>query len=567
MTVQDLLSLPALKELKLVSGAEGIMNEITNVNIMDNPDALDWFSAGELLITSGYFVRDSKAAQNNMMYQLKSLHCPALCIKPKRYMSSIPDNIIKLSNELKIPVIELPYGISFSQVSAAVWEVLSAGTEKANRRALDIMDSFFQASIQSRGLPSVARILAGMLNNPVLFLDQFYNVLCYEDFPENPVPLKSIVDSLGDSMLLDREYIRSLPEFFDMVRSAVHRRLDSYGVDTVIIPVYVQNTHYGYIMVWHTMRELNSSDYTALRNCTMTFALECIRSNEIKRTKGRIRRDFLHALLTGGISDRENLLYLCDLHRLNPALLYFPVILSLNFSWPAQQDLLECKQREDTCTASILQHLDSVAADREYALHAFSYRGQIILLIGFTAGQRETFSQSAAKELCRELVQSAQSFSPNLKIKAGIGSVSADLMNIHVSFRQADEALRIANKERRSVDICHYQDYVVHRFLENNVEEESMRLFFQETLGVLVDQDRNAGTDFFNTLEAWIENHCNIVRTSRALFTHRNTVIYRIERISELLNSDLKDSEELLKYQLAFKIYHLLDMQQSAPKK
>ena len=57
LTVRKFLELPAFQELKIVSGFQGLDNVISSVNIMDNPDALDWFSPGELLLTSGYFLR------------------------------------------------------------------------------------------------------------------------------------------------------------------------------------------------------------------------------------------------------------------------------------------------------------------------------------------------------------------------------------------------------------------------------------------------------------------------------------------------------------------------------
>ncbi|MGO1356085.1 MAG: PucR family transcriptional regulator ligand-binding domain-containing protein [Alkalibacterium gilvum] len=82
LTVKRFLELSPFYELKILSGHNGLDNIITSGNIMDNPDAIDWFSVGELLLTSGYFFKDSPELQNNIMKQLKDLNCPALCIKP-----------------------------------------------------------------------------------------------------------------------------------------------------------------------------------------------------------------------------------------------------------------------------------------------------------------------------------------------------------------------------------------------------------------------------------------------------------------------------------------------------
>src|SRR5690554_1665522 len=115
-TVEKLLNIVAFQDFKVISGHKGLSNNISSVNIMDNPDAIDWFSAGEVLLTSGFFFKDSSYLQNKIMDQLKSINCPALCIKPQRYLNEIPENMIALSNDLDLPIIELPYGFSFSKI-------------------------------------------------------------------------------------------------------------------------------------------------------------------------------------------------------------------------------------------------------------------------------------------------------------------------------------------------------------------------------------------------------------------------------------------------------------------
>lgn len=558
MRVKDFLELPALKDLKLISGTSGLENEITSVNIMDNPHALDWFSPGELLITSGYFIKDSDEAQQALMRRLHSIHCPALCIKPMQFLHTIPPDMIRLGDELSIPVIELPYGIPFSRITSVVWETLSVGYDLMNRRSLDAHEAFFRASLQGQGLPHIASILARMIGNPVVFLDTFYNLLAWEDLPGNPVPLRQVAKTVGSGSLLDQSYRDSLPPAFEVLQTPICRYFQAFGVDTVIIPVYVLNIHYGYILVWRTMRELSANDYIALKNCTMTFALERIRSQEISRARNRMRRDFFQDLVSGAITDPDNLAYLCGLYRVNQGLVYAPIILSLRFPQTASQDLLEQKRQEDESLHKILRHFDAWRPDGAATLHAFSYREQIILLLGFHPQLQDTYTPPAMKDLCRQLIQQAKQIVPGLCINAGIGSISPSLMAFSHSYRRAEEALRLALRTPTQESIHHYQDFVVHRFLEQNISQTEMAQFFRETLEPLALQDQKSGGVLMPTLEAWIENHCNIVKTAKALYTHRNTVIYRMERISALLHADLKDPEELLKFQLALKVYHLM---------
>lgn len=561
LTVRRFLELPAFHELKIVAGISGLDNVISSVNIMDNPDALDWFSPGELLLTSGYFFRDSREIQDHVVRQLRNINCPALCIKPKRYLGNIPQNIILLADQLNLPVIELPYGMPFSKISNIIREEISGNYDIVNKKSLDIHQAFFKISLQGGGVSKISKVLSDMISNPVILMDKFFNVINCSDIEENPYPLRNYLNNDSSNTIIDTKYINSLPPEFELLQKPLARQLDigDNSIDTVITPVYIQNIHYGYILVWKTVKDLSDIDYIALEHSTMSFALERIRNNEIERTKNRIRRDFLDELLLGKITDMENLKYLCDIHRININLSYAPIVFSLEFHGHEGYDLMEKKRYEDDKMLQALNFLDNFGNNKPYVIHCLSIHGQIIVLIGF---RKEAFDGSiqSTKNLCYEIIEAAESNLSDITIYAGIGGTSGNLMDLHYYFNQALEALRLTKKGSSYKRVCHFNDFVVHHFLEENISTIEMRKFFENTLGILYQYDKDHGMELLQTLETWIENNFNIAKTSRQLYTHRNTILYRMEKISGILNSDLKDANELLKYQLALKIYRLLDL-------
>lgn len=561
LTVQKFLELPTFHEFNIVAGAKGLDNVISSVNIMDNPDALDWFSPGELLLTSGYFFKDSREIQDHVVRQLRSINCPALCIKPKRYLGNIPQNIILLADQLNLPVIELPYGMPFSKISNIIREELSGSYDIVNKKSLDIHKAFFKISLQGGGVSKISQSLSEMISNPVILLDKYFNVIDWSDIKENPYPLKNYLGSNSNNTILDEKYLTSLPPEFELLQKPLARQLNigEATIDTVITPVYIQNMHYGYILVWKTVEDLSDIDYIALEHSTMSFALERIRNSEIERTKNRVRRDFLDELLMGKITDVENLKYLCDIHRININLSYVPMVFSLDFYGHDGYDLIEKKRYEDAKVLEILKFLDNFENSKSYVIHSLSIHGQIILLIGFRKDAFDSAIQSI-KNICYEIVEETESNLNGIHIYAGIGGISNNLMDLHHYFNQAVEALRLTKKSSSNKKICHFNDFVVHQFLEENISTIEMRKFFENTLGDLYQYDQKHRMDLLQTLEAWIENSFNVAKTSRHLYTHRNTVLYRMEKISSILNSDLKDANELLKYQLALKIYRLLEL-------
>ena len=68
----------------------------------------------------------------------------------------------------------------------------------------------------------------------------------------------------------------------------------------------------------------------------------------------------------------------------------------------------------------------------------------------------------------------------------------------------------------------------------------------------------------YQTVRCYLENHQSVTKTSEALFIHRSTLLYRLDKIKDILKTDFSDPDELLYLLLSF---HLLDMedQQQTP--
>lgn len=75
-----------------------------------------------------------------------------------------------------------------------------------------------------------------------------------------------------------------------------------------------------------------------------------------------------------------------------------------------------------------------------------------------------------------------------------------------------------------------------------------------EKLLLLRKTDKENGTEYMKTLRMYLDQQQNAVRTARELYIHRSTFLYRLEKIKEILESDLDDPEELLYLNLSFRL-------------
>ena len=78
------------------------------------------------------------------------------------------------------------------------------------------------------------------------------------------------------------------------------------------------------------------------------------------------------------------------------------------------------------------------------------------------------------------------------------------------------------------------------------------------TVAALVRYDDQYRTDLVQTLEAYLEHNCNMNATAAAIYAHRHTVAYRLERVKELSGLDPMQTEDRERLGLGLKAYRII---------
>ena len=87
---------------------------------------------------------------------------------------------------------------------------------------------------------------------------------------------------------------------------------------------------------------------------------------------------------------------------------------------------------------------------------------------------------------------------------------------------------------------------------------EEVRSFYEDTVAPIVRYDDQYRTDLVGTLEAYLEQNCNMNATASAIYAHRHTVAYRLERVKELTTLDPMLSEDRERLGLGLKAYRII---------
>jgi sugar diacid utilization regulator len=144
----------------------------------------------------------------------------------------------------------------------------------------------------------------------------------------------------------------------------------------------------------------------------------------------------------------------------------------------------------------------------------------------------------------------------SIAVVAGVGRTPGAETTPFAAMREATRAADIAaSMPVDSPAALHFGRLGALRLIFHLADNPELRAFQRDLLGPLEVSDATRRSEFVRTLDAFLRAGGNHMRAARDLNVHRNTLIYRLERIQELLGgADLEDPEIRLNLQLALKI-------------
>ncbi|MGH2984170.1 MAG: PucR family transcriptional regulator [Solirubrobacterales bacterium] len=145
---------------------------------------------------------------------------------------------------------------------------------------------------------------------------------------------------------------------------------------------------------------------------------------------------------------------------------------------------------------------------------------------------------------------------------AAVSSFYPDPGELHRAIREAQLVLDVIRREPRIAEALEEGIAAsgVYRLLFRALisDPEEVRTFYQDTVEPLVRYDTQYRSDLLGTLEEYLASDCNMNATARAIYAHRHTVAYRLDRVRELTGLDPQISEDRERLGLGIKAYRIL---------
>lgn len=562
-TVKHLLEEKALAGINLVAGHDGRTKEITNVNIIDNPDTYDWLSQGDFILSTGYIFKDDKDLQRRIVRELADIGCAGLGIKTKRYLDSIPAGMIEEAENLGFPLVEIPYQYALSTLSNIINNAIFKREDTKLKKIIHIHNTITQCALEGGGLEKIVRLVSVLIHNPLIIVDSKWRLLAYSDLPENPVPLKSNLYLKSRERVFPKSFIKELPVEFDEFTKSVKRRYPDVNGNVVcrIMPVVADKSIYGYLVVWETVCKMSSLEYMALESCSTTVALERMKARQIEEIKHHLRQDFFDDLIQGKIESVNAASSLAEIHYMDVRKKYVCMLTKV-YRTEMDSKKEEGRAGERESFNQLKERLIGVIEDVSYEKKRETvsiHRGNLIItFIRVLNSEMDGKMSMLLSDFVDSIYDALTSSHEVYGVRIAVGKPSEEFLEISKSYMQAKEALRIAEQIESAEHASYYEELMVYRLINSVESKEYLYEFCSSVLGKLYDYDEQNKTNLVETLEQYFQCNSNISTAAKRMYLHRNTFIYRIEKIKGILGSELKDPEEMLELQMGLHIMKVL---------
>ena len=142
------------------------------------------------------------------------------------------------------------------------------------------------------------------------------------------------------------------------------------------------------------------------------------------------------------------------------------------------------------------------------------------------------------------------------KVAIGISTMVDNIKDLAKAYQEAQVALEVGKVFETEKNIISYENLGIGRLIYQ-LPTTLCEMFLQEVFkkGNLESLDRET----LMTIQCFFENNLNVSETSRKLFVHRNTLVYRLEKIRKLTGLDLREFEHAITFKVALMVRKYLD--------
>lgn len=532
-SVRNILTLLIARDAHLAAGGEGLERRVTwAMRMRARLPAFESVRGGELALLGLTQLRRLDETLPHLLTSLHKERVAAVAVAAPS-LAALGTEALASADQLHFPLILLPSNAPLEEIERDVITFVVSFRGEIERQASEISHQLMQLSISGAGIEGVCTHLARVCHKWVI-LQNTEREIRFQATPPGMEEQALPEDELSDETL------------------------QRYGLAQVTLPIQIPHEVVGYLSLIGPGDDFDHLERLIMGQVAPILSLEFARERERSKVESRYQSEAFMDVVQGNYQQAEEMLARARL-------------LGHDLTIPQAAVLFELSPDEVTYTVggSHAQWSKRMRAEllrtwpTAWVVH--EPRRVLALLPCYNNGKSQELEASPGNEqtLLSSLERAQARLHPQYTrhtpfYSGGIGKIAKSVQTIPQAWREAQQALEIGRRLFGEGKLHSFARLGIYRLLFPLYGEQALLDFYQETLGPLLDADNRSNQALLETLEGFFRCNGNLSETARSMHLHRNSLLYRLGRIEELLGRSLEDAELRLSLQIALKIRVLL---------
>lgn len=452
---------------------------------------------------------------------------------------SVDVQTLEAAAENNITVISLPTDVEASQVERDIVRLIMDRQAQLEQRGNELQEELMRYAMSNRGLTAIISALSQKVNKSIIVQDKTGLTLA-RGIPKNG---NARVWERQLALLSNTDLVREFETSFTHADSSSVCRRD--GMITAMLTVERQTA--GYITILLDDNNEDEFDRIAVLRGAAVCNLELAKQRAVEVAMERVRGDWIQVWLSSGPIEDPALALRAERNGFRMDILYTVVVFRCLPSQANQR--IEANFTPERMTEVVRQELRF----RRIEGLVGQYVDRTVLLLPVDDAQHTLRMKQNIEALRIRL----QELAGNNLVTCGVGRPCVGMKFLRESFREAEKALALSDQLWSEPRVTFFGDLSLYELLLA-VNPDQLRSFCNSWLSDIIEYDEQHKSDLLITLDAFFSSNGNMRLTAKELNIHRNTLVYRLNRISEITQLDMDDANVHLNLHLALKAHHLL---------
>ncbi len=480
-----------------------------------------------------FFTKDQNKFLNHIMYMASTQQLPGpdtpgeftlLCYGPPCDWSAYANStfhILYLSGDID------PLGL-FNKIQDLLQSI-----QQINAGLHMLINAFFK----EQGLQYLADVAYQVFGNPLFIVDNSNKYLAVSSGIVYDNPFFTEENKEGYISQQGLAFIKQakIAEKIRAKNSPIYIDNPLHGIGTLVDAITINNIEVGHVMLCEIDQPFQEFDSVMLHRTSRIISMELQKNSFINSNKG-----FMYSYFLADLLDNPDINYASVKDRLSV----------LGHDLKEEQYLLVIPARSYRNTSTkldiIVDQLHQILPSSIYAI----YENTIVILI----------SRSRKDGIKTQEYGRLISFLETNHLTAGISNFFYDLKSSKRFYQQAVKAVELGQKLGIELPIHHYSDYYLYHIFEMCESQENIHFFIHPSMLKLLEYDQSHGTDFLRTLHEYLESPGQPTQVAKRLHVHKNTLLYRMDKIRSIMDCKIEEGDEFLAFGLSYKIMRYLKM-------